>query len=180
MDNLNSRYFHWLVSIANLPEYTRLLKELYLTPFKWTIPFDANRADDGVQLRYRFGRIYNIPDAQICAELDGTQCSMLEMMVALGIRTEEDIMSDAEFGDRVSFWIHVMISSLGLSSFNDHCFDALQVNYILERFLNHGYTKDGSGGLFYIPDLDPSRDMRTVEIWYQLNWYLNYITRNGG
>ena len=39
------------------------------------------------------------------------------------------------------------------------------------------YAPDGKGGLFTIRN--PRFDMRSMEIWYQMNCYLNEIIREG-
>ena len=166
-------YFDWLSSIVNLPvNYSLLLHKLYSTEFFWIIPFDAHRADDGIQLRYRFGRLHDIPDPVICSELDTFPCSVLEMIVALAIRCEEHIMGDAGIGDRTSLWIRTMLKSMGLLGYSNQVFDEREVQVILDNFLNRRYSRTGEGGLFTIPDLDLSHDMRTAEIWYQMNWYM--------
>lgn len=174
MNDIRQGYFDWLSGIVNLPNHSLLLQYLFNTEFTWSIPFDANRADDGIQLRYRFGRQFDISDPVICHDLDlGVPCSVLEMIVALAIRSEEQIMGDENIGDRTQIWITSMLTSLGLMQFNDAWFHPAQVERIIYIFLNRGYSRTGEGGLFTIPDLDPSLDMRTAEIWYQMCWYMN-------
>lgn len=169
---VREQYFDWLSSVVNLgPDYSLVLGKLFDTEFVWTIPFDAHRASDGINLRYRFGRIFNIPDPVICSELDHRPCSILEMIVALAIRCEEQIMSDAEFGDRTPLWLHDMLGSLGLLNFPNRKYDESRVSEIIDIFLRRDYSRTGKGGLFEIPNLDTSRDMRTAEIWWQMCWY---------
>ena len=112
-------------------------------------------------------RLVKILDA-----LDGP-CTMLEMMVALAIKCEE-IMDDASIGDRTGQWFWGMIHSLGLSSMSDRVFDRDYVDDVIARFLDRDYEPDGRGGLFTVRHC--SHDLRTVEIWYQLSWYLDSIT----
>ena len=95
------------------------------------------------------------------------------MMVALAIRCEETIMDDTEYGDRTGQWFWKMISSLGLSSMSDDMFDKKYATYVINRFLNREYEPNGKGGLFTINNCD--EDLRNVEIWYQLCWYLDSI-----
>lgn len=174
MHELRGHYFDWLSSIVNLPKYYILLSKLFDTEFQWLIPFDANRADDGIQLRYRFGRINDIPDPVIYDELDcNYPCSILEMIVALALRTEEQIMGDESVGDRTPVWIRSMLDSLGLLNYPDSRFDADAVDDIIYIFLNRQYSRTGEGGLFTILNLPPTQDMRTAEIWYQMCWYMN-------
>ena len=96
------------------------------------------------------------------------------MMIALAIRCEEGFMDDSRFGDRTAQWFWRMISNLGLSGMRDNNFDKGKVDYAITRFLDHKYEPDGTGGLFIVRNCD--RDLRKVEIWYQLCYYLNEIT----
>lgn len=171
--HVSNQYLDWLMAIVQLPYHSLLLEKLFNTEFVWLIPFDANRADDGIQLRYRFGRENDIPDPVIGSELDNRPCSILEMIVALAIRAEEQIMGDPMIGDRTAIWIHDMLSSLGVIDLTDYDYDEDAVNEHIYIFINRMYTRTGRGGLFEIPNLDPSRDMRTAEIWYQMCWYMN-------
>lgn len=169
---LRRQYFDWLVSHISLDGYYILLSKLFDTEFVWSIPFDANRADDGVHLRYRFGRECNIPDPVICGELDTVPCSILEMIIALALRNEEQIMGDESIGDRTGLWVRDMLNNLGLLAYPDSRYDPFAVDDIICIFLNRQYSRTGKGGLFEVPDLDPTRDMRTAELWCQMSWYM--------
>ena len=67
--------------------------------------------------------------------------------------------------------LHVMLHNLGLDSMTDDRFDVRYVEAVILRFLNREYEPDGTGGLFKIKNC--KYDLRDVEIWYQLNWYLD-------
>lgn len=101
----------------------------------------------------------------------GGPCSVLEMMVGLSIRCENELMHDSLKGDRTSVWFWIMIDNLGLDQMDDYEFDEDYCNYILERFLNREYDSDGFGGPFFIHDFDG--DMTNMELWYQLNFYID-------
>jgi hypothetical protein len=96
------------------------------------------------------------------------------MMTALAVRCEETIMDDALFGNRTGQWFWGMIHNLGLSPMTDSNFDKEYVDEVITRFLNREYEPNGKGGLFTVRHCN--RDMRTVEIWCQLSWYLDSIT----
>ena len=136
------------------------------------LPKDENRAEDGIALRYRFAYGYHSP-ASAETFLDGP-CSVLEMMVALAIRCEETIMDNPLIGDRTGQWFWGMIVSLGLGSMMDDRFDEDYVDFVINRFLNREYEPNGKGGLFTIKNC--VQDLRDVEIWYQICWYLDSIT----
>ena len=95
------------------------------------------------------------------------------MMIALAIRCEEHIMDDPDIGNRTGQWFWNMIVNLGLGSMTDAKFDENYTNMVIERFLNREYERNGDGGLFTVKH--SRRDLRTVEIWYQMCWYLDEI-----
>lgn len=176
---LDSAYFDWIYQLVNNDQYLKhlsyrkLFETLYRTEFIYILHMDGNRAEDGIDIRYRFGYEYGVDDCVIAEGLDTRPCSVLEMLVALSIRCEENIMEDEAIGDRTGQWFWGMIASLGLGSMSDNRFDAEYVDYILDRFMNRKYDPDGRGGLFTLEN--PRRDLRNVEIWYQAMWYLDEI-----
>ena len=52
------------------------------------------------------------------------------------------------------------------------CTDEMLADYIIQRLLDRKYKRNGEGGLFTVNN---GEDLRTVEIWYQLGWFLNSI-----
>lgn len=176
---LNDRYFHWMCQLVPIRRYSRgrsyqkLLYFLYNVDFRYTIPMDGNREADGIDLRYRFGYENSYNESLIASYLDNRPCSVLEMMIALAIRCEENIMEDPEIGDRSGRWLWDMIVNLGLEDMNDTRFDERYVEEVVDRFLNRKYKKNGEGGLFKVRN--PRRDMRTADIWYQMCWYLDEL-----
>lgn len=175
-DRINDKYFNWLCELidnrrfAKSVSYRKLLMHLHNIEFTWFVPHDDNRADDGVQLRRRYALVQN--DMSLTRHISGP-CSVLEMMVALAVRCET-IMDDTLMGDRTGQWFWGMIHNLGLSPMNDSTFDRDFVDDVIARLLNREYEPDGKGGLFTVRHCP--RDMRTVEIWCQLSWYLDSIT----
>lgn len=175
-DEIANGYFEWMSDIVcgdRFPEnvsYRKLLMYLHCTEFTFTIRKDINRAEDGVALRRRYTLAEYNEDLSLY--LDGP-CSVLEMMLALAIRCEESIMDDSNLGDRTGQWFWGMITNLGLGGMTDDRFDRLVTDRIISTFLKRKYEPDGKGGLFTIRHC--KQDLRRVEIWYQLNWYLDSI-----
>lgn len=171
---LREDYFKWICGlIANRVKgisYKNLLRYLFDTDFIYELERDENRAIDGIDLRYKFGYYNDIPEDAIGDYLDNRPCSVLEMMVALCNRIEDHIMSDADFGDRTGQWFWGMIENLGLDRMIDTRFDLRRVSQTIDRFLHREYEPDGRGGLVTIEDCE--YDLRTVEIWYQVMWFL--------
>ena len=104
--NTEELYFEWLQSLIDGNRYsktpfTKLLTYLHDVVFTWIIPKDDNRAEDGIDLRYRFAIEKDILASKEFLE---NSCSVLEMMVALSVRCEEDIMDNARLGNRTGQW----------------------------------------------------------------------------
>lgn len=83
-------------------------------------------------------------------------------------------MDDPTMGDRTGQWFWGMIINLGLGCMTDDQYDEEYVESVVRRFLNREYEPDGRGGLFRVRRCE--YDLRNVEIWDQLGWYLNSIT----
>ena len=121
-NELNDAYFNWMYQLvfdgrySKKLSYQKLLRELHRIEFTYSIPMDGNRAEDGVDLRYRFGYENGYSSSMVSAYLDNRTCSVLERK----------------------------------------------------------YSRNGDGGLFTV---NHSRyDLRSVEIWYQMCWYLDENT----
>lgn len=176
-DKVKNEYFEWMYDcicrdrFASSISYRKLLMHLHSVEFTYVIPRDRNRAEDGIDLRYRFA--YEHPyldDAE--RYLDGP-CSVLEMMVALAIRCEEGTMDNPQFGNRTGQWFWSMVNNLGLGNMVDERYDRRYVDTVISRFLNRDYEPNGRGGLFTVRNR--KEDLRDVEIWYQLQWFLDNI-----
>ena len=180
-DRIIDEYFEWLSSVVDGGKHPRhvsfckLLHHLHNTEFRYVLRRDQNMADAGIDLRYRFAIMNGYEDIsdRVVMWLDGP-CSILEMMVALSIYCEEHIMDDPNIGNRTGQWFWGMIVNLGLGSMSDNRFNCAYVDEVLDRFLERDYEPDGRGGLFTIRNCN--QDLRNVEIFYQLCWYINTIT----
>lgn len=177
---MHDRYFEWMCNLvmgshrySKRLSYKKLMRRLNQREFRWVIPMDENRAARGINLRYRFGEDCGYSQREIASLLDDHECSVLEMMVALCLACEEKIMDDPAYGDRTGQWFWNMIVSLGLGSMSDSRYHEREVDDILNRFMDRQYAPNGQGGLFTIEGCP--YDLRGVDIWYQLQWYLNSI-----
>lgn len=172
--DLKQEYFEWLYSLVykqtrlRHASYKELLWFLYNTEFTFTIARDSNRAADGESLRHKF----TLERGRNTSKLSGP-CSVLEMMIALAIKCEDNIMDDPDMGDRTSQWFWGMIANMNLGLMSDDRFDEKFVDERVSIFLDRRYEPNGDGGLFTVDNCE--YDMRTVEIWYQACWYFNSI-----
>ena len=166
------KYKQWLIRKIRKDDthlYKDLLDTLYQYDFRPILTMDNNRYEDGRSLRRRFFIETNIVTP---ISIDD-RCSILEMMVAMSIIIEERIMVDDDYGDRTSTWFWNMIESMGLISMDDNSFNKKFVGIVLEKFNDRQYHRTGKGGLFTIEGI--TKDMRDIEIWYQMCWFLDTI-----
>lgn len=179
-NEIANEYFMWLCDLVRSDHfsgpisYRKLLMYLHNTEFVYLIPKDQNRAADGVSLRYKFASAQGYRDKNFIADCLDAPCSVLEMMVALANRCEVDIMDDPQIGNRTGEWFWGMVTNLGLGAMYDSRFDKRFVHDSISRFLNREYEPNGRGGLFTVHHCD--HDLRDVEIWNQLSYYLGTIT----
>lgn len=171
-------YFEWMYDLVSRNRYTgpnsfrTLLSYLHSVEFRYGRINDGDRAQDGVGLRHRFASSTDNGSYKYVMECLGDEpCSILEMILALAIRCEEDIMDNPRIGDRTGQWFWKMITNLGLGGMTDEHFDGDLAEDIIQTFLDRKYASDGRGGLFYIRNV--TRDVRRVSIWVQMMWFLD-------
>lgn len=157
-------------------DHTILFDILYSTEFTWIVPFDENRAEEGINLRFIFQQSRGV-EYDEDSMMDGYPCSVLEMLIGLARSMEDTILYDPELGDRIDVWFWLMLRNLGLDFFSDNHIRRSssqnaaigEIHRILEVFLTRRYDRNGVGGIF--PLNRPSRDQREVELWQQANQY---------
>lgn len=173
---LDSLYLDWLYrQVSNVDLRTKaklthwsLLKQLYGKEFTWFVPNDDNRLQDGRDLRYEFIDSLNL--VHVDSDWMYRGCSCLELLIALS--RQLSFFSEGEPG----VWFWHLIEMIDLEQYNDRLWEPRMEGVIdetMNRVINRTYAPDGSGGLF--PLRNPTKDQREVELWYQLNAYLNEL-----
>lgn len=179
-EQIRLRYLEWIKSIAfenetKVYNYSKLLDLLNNVTFTYILPMDSNLYEQGIYLRKRYSYFANIPYSDVDYAFNGVPCSLLEMMVSLAFKCEENIMYDPEKGDQTYVWFEEMLRSTHLLCQYDSIFDE---EYCIERItnlLNRNYEPNGDGGLFTVPNAQ--KDFRNMEIWYQMHQYLIYLEK---
>ena len=170
-------YYNWLMDIIEedkhpTSNYSYVLDKMFHTEFYGIVGNDCNRLEDGFELRSIFANEIGEHLYYVMDELPDF-CSVLEMMIGLAKRWEDDVTYiPGEYGHE-AMWFWQMMDNLGLSKITDDEFDDGVVEDILFRFLERKYERNGKGGLFYIPNCH--EDMRKIEIWYQMNRYFDEL-----
>lgn len=160
-------YEDWLLKQVGITAkgYRKLFDKLHNTEFVWVLERDACRAKDGRYLRSIFLARYEPDDS-----MDYNACSVLEMLVALALRTDDEYIGDP--GNPEPWHIfYRMLDNLELRRYDDNHYREQSVDNILHRFMYREYGPNGIGGLF--PVGNSYYDQRSVEIWSQMLAYIN-------
>lgn len=171
---LRRKYLDWIVEKIEYDkvdwnDYNLLIRELHRTTFVWSdetpeLAMDENRAKDGEYLRVMFEMETGYRIADLYDDI-GKECSMLEMMVALSIRIDNEIMGVGyeEYGQ----WFYAMLKNLRLLKYTDYNFEEVKVRQILRHFL------EKSGDSFIFKTVTSDRNFLSLEIWDQMSCWLN-------
>lgn len=163
-------YYKWLLDEINVDydstEYDLLFSHLYNRIFTWSVKNDDNRSGDGVALRRKY-----LNDGGAMLEKDFiAPCNVLEMMIALSVRCDCEILGDPDIDKRDKlFWI--MIDNLGLDVYTDDYYEEDAVDEILDIWLLRRFDSHGNGSPF--PVNKSGRNQKKMEIWFQMNEFLN-------
>ena len=165
-------YFDWLYFLVvpnpSRNQFRKLLTMLHSMEFRYYVDYDENRASDGENLRW-----YYVDDGGNDAILKWKQpCTVLEMIISLAMHMD-DIVGDTEGELDIKHWFWVMIDNLHLGWMTDDQYEKAYVYGRVSMFLNRDYEPDGEGNIIYIPGC--KEDLRDVEIWWQMCWYLDSI-----
>jgi hypothetical protein len=173
--NPDEPYYKWLVTQVKIPRefkpFNDLFRHLHKIEFVWVVTGDDNRIQDGKDLRTEFMYKFDIPND--FPELGFKEfVSVFEVMIAVS-RILEFIA-----GGQADEWAWRLIDNLGLNHFYDPLDDEKMngIDEIVYALIWRTYDRNGKGGFF--PLLFPEEDQTKVEIWYQLNAYVNEIIQN--
>jgi len=173
-------YLLWLggfvCPISVRERYTSLLSALTERSFTAKVFHDDNRESDGQNLRFRFAELNGIhPDFWI--GILPEECLVLEMLIALSIRMEDEFLHDPELGNRTSVWFWELLKNVGLDDQDDLNYDEDYVQMRINIIVDRTYDHNGVGGLF--PLKYHRGDMRRTELWYQMGYYISEKLADG-
>lgn len=162
----SSVYLKKLIETVDGGEYSSLLSKLFKTEFVPIVDLDKNRMEDAMSVRYNIG-----------ADESNGPVNILEMLVTLAYIMERDLMYESEKGDRTVSWFWLMLQNAGLTHWDNNraslypaAFES-EVSLWMNRFVNRDYGRKGElGGIFPIKEI--RKDIRKVDLWTQMNWYV--------
>lgn len=155
-------YFQWLEDM--IQGDLVLDWEIHQHYFYSPIRMDENRDSDGLYLRQTY---FDTTGRQ--AHDDSPHASVFEVLVALALRCEEN----SGYIRNADQWYWMFIDNMGLSYFIGRNMDeyADAIDNHIRVTLNHEYDYNGEhGGLF--PMKEPPCDLRTIELWYQMQYWI--------
>ena len=169
---MRALYFKWLIDMLDkkmVKKYSSLLLHLYKDYFIESplAPMDVHRARDGIGLRTRFIQENKFGDEQL-EELKYDDCSWLEMLIALSIRIDDQLMFDMNLGNRTDNWFWLIIKQMDLDVYDEEHYIYTEVRNKLNKFIKREYENGGKNGIFKC-----NYDVREVEIWYQMHAWFN-------
>lgn len=177
--NVIELYFQWLTdqvcSRQEKRDYEDLMRLLYSTTFTYELERDGNRAADGVNLRSKFADEYGIDFETRHNAITGP-CTVLELLIGLADRAVFSMIDGEITGEKDEMhWIFwKMLENLGLVALKNAQYSRSKAKRRIDVFMNRKYAYNGeNGGLFVVRE--PAEDLREVEIWKQMCWYISEL-----
>ena len=168
---IKNGYFSWLVEFVKPDDrHWCLLRRLHQKDYIWLdcVPLDENRDKDGRALRVKFANDSEWPLEEVLGVLEGP-CSVLEMLVAMAMRIETDILYDAAYGDRTGEWFWMILNNAHLNM-NDDEYYQIYIDQVLNTILSRWYDKNSEGSFFPVKNTC-GRDWRKTDLWMQMQLY---------
>lgn len=168
-DFILNDYFDWLYyQVARNNSYRKLIGMLHNMIFRYNVPHDENRAADGVNLRW-----YYVDDGGYNGILEWkSECTVLEMLTAAALQMSI-IMDDPDLDYSIAHWFWMFMENLDLADMTDDRYDKTYIYGRVSMFMDRTYEPDGYGNIIYLPNI--REDLRDVEIWSQMCWYMDSI-----
>ena len=178
-------FFAWLYDLISDKKarhgYIQLCRVLYEKRFRWSVPNDDNRLEDGLILRETFILEEDLDQDHLEVRYFLEQpCSVLEVLIGVAQRLNDTMYDLKDHANHTSRWFKELLDNLTLDKFidnpegNNEPLDPMadcEVEEILETFLGRTYDFHGNGGLFPLKKR-PLKNQQLVEIWYQMMTYL--------
>ena len=169
-----SVYRFWLNSLIQnelSPCYKQLLAILWRTEYFAEYKDDEARGEDAKSLRDQFSdsNDINLTNEEYI-KLKNTPVRLIEVMIALSYRINDIVSTD----DDISKYFWEMVASMEMQKMDDSNYAASNAQKKIDILLGHKYHKNGRGGLFFIKGIGPEYNAPLLDIWTQMNAYLNY------
>ena len=161
-----SEYVNWVMkdklhmTDREIRDFLQIMKILATVEFICNHPMDENRAMDGLELRddfeYETGRFLDKSSGLL------PRCTFFEMLAALAMRCESQLMRNLSIGDRTSRWFFEFLNNLGIDS------PVIEVRTIIRLVDSSNYSK-----MFPLKSRSRNAAQKNEQIWNQAMSYLN-------
>ena len=175
-EGFDNRYFGWLMdqafaSITEKEMYEGVCRVLYDIPYYWIMVLDENRAEDASGYR-RFERHqldqekHNV-DAWWLDQWENAAPSVFEVLVGIAERWS----SYFDHHTTSYFFSRHLFRNMGFHQFRGglRATEAESVRLLIDNWLSRQIETNGDGSPFPLNHNDV--DMRTIDIWGQMNAY---------
>ncbi len=167
--DLREPYLRWLeeqLGTGGRRTYWDLTNLMFDMEFTWSVPMDDNRLVDARDLRTEFATGVGVPISHV---QDLAPVSFLEILIVLSRKLT------FVAGGSAPGWAYVLLGNLELRRMFDPLTQrkAQRAQEIMQTVIQRKYMPDGTGGFF--PLAWPDGDQTTIELWYQLNAYVEEL-----
>ena len=175
--DIKKEYFNHLVDMVcdkkhPKVDYIPLLDLLHSMKFEVVIEMDENRVGDGAFLREKWLQKEGI--YEYLYEFDDENVSVLELLISVAERFEFAI-GDNMLGDYTNERFWELLRNLDIEKYSAGNYKPLNIKEKVRNWMLRKYKKDGTGSIFPVKNCE--KDMRTLQIWDQMNVYIieNYL-----
>lgn len=147
-------------------KYTRLLQKFWEKEFYSLIPHDEDRGKDGLAYREKWS-------AETGLESDFGCPRVLEVLIGLSERIHSQLWG-GQYADKWSrtdiFW--KLVGNLKVLQYDDSYLGGISepVGNMLENWLERKYSKDGTGGIFVVKDVE--KNFKKLNLWDQMQIFV--------
>lgn len=146
--------------------YEQLLRLLYSIEYIPACDMDNNRVADACEFRARW-------EEHTGNYVGEMIFSVLEVLIALSVRVEFNIMNNEKYGDRTGLWFWEMMANTGIDIYDDTAYDETAIRVAVNHAMSGRIDRDGNGGFFVVES--SKYDMRKGDLWKQFMWYLTQL-----
>ena len=162
------KYTRWLISeilgVESLDCFWLCLC-LQGIEFYWTDRDDANRAEDGLELRDNYIFVHGYDDNELI-DLPAT-ATVFEVLVAMADRA-----TTLDY-DPAIMWFNLFIKNLGFDYLNDDTWSQSAEQFVkstVRKWLDRQFAPDGVGSPFRG---NGTYDVAKQTMWHAMQWYLS-------
>ena len=171
-------YFEWLTNLVHAGRtHSLLMEQLYNTEFYYILDLDENRIYHALELQDIYIYENHLPESTSVYLHHKENISVLEVLIAIAYKVEENIMCDDDYGDRTYVWFWMMIDNLEINLPNSR-YNEDYISWVLHRFMNREFERDGTGSIVKLQQPHKT-DAREIEIWHLFCLYLSELSERG-